>query len=97
VRRYRSNIGKPPKERKRIIFMVSLVIVLLIIFFVPGPNGLVKVLYKTYKKQRLHNEIEQLKIKAELIEAKIAKGQNEEYLRKYLKDNYQMVPKDSVK
>lgn len=69
----------------------------MVLFFVPGPNGLAKVISKTIKKQWMHNEIEQLKIKAELIESKISKGQNEEYLRKYLIDNYKMVPKDSAK
>ncbi len=65
--------------------------------FVPGPNGLIKVIHKTHRKQQLHNEIEGLKIKAELIESKIVKGQNPEYIRKYLMDYYEMVPKDSSK
>jgi len=93
----RCRYGQPPKARKRKLIIVLSVLLLLVVVFAHGPNGLVKVITKTYKKQKLYNEIENLKIKAELIESKIAKGQNPEYLRKYLTDYYKMVPQDSSK
>jgi len=93
----RRRFGETPKSKRRKIVVTLIALTLLGIIFIPGPNGLARVLYKNYKKQQLHKRIEQLKIKAELIEAKIDKGQNEEYLRKYLHDNYNMVSKDSLK
>ncbi len=87
---------QPSKHRKRnIIFSLAIVFILFIIF-VPGPNGLYKVLTKSHKIHRLNQEIENLKIKAELVESKIAKGHDPQYLKKYLMDYYKMVPKDSA-
>lgn len=85
------------KYRKRNLIVGLSIFIILFFFFVPGPNGLYKVVTKSYKIHRLQKEIENLKIKAELVESKIAKGNNPEYLRKYLIDYYKMVPKDSVK
>jgi cell division protein FtsB len=93
----RKRFGEPPKVKRKKIMIFLFFFVLLGAVFLPGPNGLVRVLYKNYKKKQFHKQIEQLKIKAELIEAKIDKGHNEEYLRKYLQDNYNMVLKDSLK
>jgi cell division protein FtsB len=91
----RFRYGQPPKARKRRLIIGLSLLLLLIVVFAHGPNGLVKVIYKTYQKHKLYNDIENLKIKAELIESKTAKGQNPEYLRKYLIDYYKMVPIDS--
>lgn len=95
MRRYRFN--HQPKANKRKLLVAFSILFVLVMMFVPGPNGLIKVIQKTHRKQQLHNEIENLKIKAELIESKIAKGQNTKYMRKYLIDCYEMVPKDSSK
>lgn len=95
MKRYRNH--QIHKTRKRSLFIVFLIFVVLVIIFVPGPNGLIKVIHKSYKIDQLRNEMENLKIKAELLESKISKGQNPEYLRKYLIDYYKMVPKDSSK
>lgn len=86
-----------PKTKRKKILLPLFILFILGVIFIPGPNGLVKVIYKNYRKQRLHREIEQLKIKAELIEAKISRGNDEQYMHKYLEDNYNMVPKDSAK
>jgi cell division protein FtsB len=95
MKRYRYN--QPPKQRKRNFIFALALLVILVVVFVPGPNGLYKVLNKSYKIRQINREIENLKIKAELIESKIAKGHDPQYLKKYLMDYYQMAPKDSAK
>lgn len=94
MRRHR--LGERPQAKRKKMFFFLVIIIGLGSIFVPGPNGLAKVIYKSYKKQQLQRQIEQFKIKAELIEAKIARGKDENYLRKYLQDNYNMVSKDSI-
>lgn len=95
VKRYRYQ-AKPKPSKLKLVFFLSILFILIIVF-VPGHNGLVKVLNKSYQINKIHRENENLKIKAELIELKIAKGQDPEYLKKYLRDCYQMVSKDSSK
>ncbi len=96
MKRRRYNFETTPKTKRKNLLIGLAISVFLLLFFMPGPNGLVKVIYKSYKKQKLYKEIEQLKIKAELIQSKIAKAQNDEYLRKFLRDYYYPVSKDST-
>ena len=95
VNRYHYQEKPKPNKLKLLVFLSILLI--LVIVFVPGHNGLIKIIYKSHKVHKLYNENENLKIKVELIEAKIAKVQNPEFLKKYMKDNYQIVTKDSSK
>jgi cell division protein FtsB len=95
VNRYHHRIKPKPNKLKLLVFISMLFV--LVIVFVPGHNGLIKILTKSYKIHKLYNENERLKIKAELIESKIAKAQNPEFLKKYMRDNYQIVLKDSSK
>ncbi|MEO0075310.1 MAG: hypothetical protein ABIK31_04285 [candidate division WOR-3 bacterium] len=89
-------IGERPKDRKKKLIIYLSIFFLVVAFFIPGPNGLARVIYKYYQKQCLHKDIEQLKIKAELIQAKINKSKDERYLKKYLQDNYQMIPAETI-
>ncbi|MEO0091805.1 MAG: hypothetical protein ABIK61_03740 [candidate division WOR-3 bacterium] len=91
----RSRAHKSKKKSYFLIFI--LVFIPLFVLFVPGPNGLIKVLSKSYRRHQLKKEIEYYKIKAELLESKIAKTHNLDYVKKYLMDYYKMVPKESVK
>ncbi|MCX7785221.1 MAG: hypothetical protein N2201_03195 [candidate division WOR-3 bacterium] len=84
-------------KKKHYLLILLLFIIPLFIIFIPGPNGLINVLAKSYRKHQLQKEIEYYKIKAELLESKIAKAHNPEYVKKYLMDYYKMVPKDSAK
>ncbi len=92
----RRRFGDTPKAKKKKILIPLLLVIIVGVLFIPGSNGLAKVLSKNYRKQQLEKQIERLKIKAELIEAKIARAQDPTYLRQYLRDNYGMVPKDSM-
>jgi cell division protein FtsB len=60
---------------------------------VPGHNGLINLTLKRLKIQKLHNEIENLKIKIELVRAKIDKTNDPEYIKRYAYDRYGMVPR----
>lgn len=89
-------IGERPKDKKKRLIIYLSIIFLIVALFIPGHNGLARVIYKYYQKQCLRKDIEQLKIKAELIQAKINKGSDDRYLKRYLQDNYQMIPADTV-
>lgn len=84
-----------PKRRKRFFFF-CLILIFLIVIFVPGHNGLITLTAKRLKIQKLKNEIENLKIKIELVRAKIDKTKDPEYIRRYAYDRYRMVPKTNT-
>ncbi|MEO0076167.1 MAG: hypothetical protein ABIK33_06305 [candidate division WOR-3 bacterium] len=86
------------RDSKQKIFIITFsVLLVLSIIFLPGSNGVISVVQRVRLKRYLQREIEYYKIKSELIESKIAKGQNPEYLKRYLQDYYALVPKDSIK
>lgn len=88
---------KVSKKRKR-LFILLLILGILIIIFIPGHNGLINLARKKFKIQKLHNEIENLKIRIELVRSKIDKSKDPEFIKRYAKDRYNMVPKsDSAK
>ena len=86
---------KDAKKRKRLFFFF-LILVILLLIFIPGHNGLIKLTAKRLKIQKLHNEIENLKIRIELVRAKIARSKNPEYIKRYAHDRYGMVPKSDT-
>lgn len=95
VRGKRSKTSK--SSRKSRFMMILLIFIPLLIILLQQPNGLIHVLMKSYRRHQLAKEIEDYKIKAELLESKIAKSRNPEYVKKYLMDYYKMVPIESVK
>ncbi len=89
--------SRNPKKHKRLIFFL-LILAVLILIFVPGHNGLINLTAKRLKIQKLHNEIEKLKIRIELVRAKIDKTKDPEFIKRYAQDRYNMVPKsDTIK
>lgn len=50
--------------------------------------------------QKLHNEIENLKTRIELVRAKTERADDPEYIKRYAYDRYGMIPKsesDTIK
>lgn len=97
-----SNFRKKLKRRRyqkrvRINSMVIIwgIMLLILVAFLFNPSGIVKLLYQKSTIKKMSNEIEQLKLKAELIEAKIDKVNNDEYLKKFLQDFCKFVPVES--
>jgi cell division protein FtsB len=91
-RRIYAHSNRNPKKRKRLIFFL-LILIVLILIFVPGHNGLIKITGKKLRIQKLHNEIENLKVKIELVRAKTDRANDPEYIKQYVHDRYGMIPK----
>ncbi|MEO0071972.1 MAG: hypothetical protein ABIK10_00835 [candidate division WOR-3 bacterium] len=98
-----SNFQKKLKQRRyqkrgRINSMLIIwgITVLILMVFLFNPSGIVRLLYQKSTIKKMSNEIEQLKLKAELIEAKLDKVNNDEYLKKFLQDFCKFVPVESV-
>lgn len=86
---------KDSRKRKR-LFLLLLILGILIIIFIPGHNGLINLARKKFKIQKLHNEIENLKIRIELVRSKIEKSKDKEFIKRYVQDRYNMVPKSDT-
>ena len=86
-----------PKKRKR-LFLFLLVLGILMLIFIPGHNGLIKLAAKQIQIQKLHNEIEDLKMRIELVRAKVDRTKDPKYIIRYAHDRYGMIPKpDTIK
>ncbi|MEO0092693.1 MAG: septum formation initiator family protein [candidate division WOR-3 bacterium] len=83
------------KKLRRLI-LLSLILGLLLLIFLPGHNGLISLAAKRLEIQRLHNEIERLKIEMELIQAKIAKTEDPRFIKRYAYEHYGMIPKSDT-
>ena len=81
-----------PKKRKR-LFLFLLVLGILMFIFLPGHNGLIQLAAKKLKILKLHNEIENLKMKIELVRAKVDRTKDTSYIKRYARDRYGMIPK----
>jgi cell division protein FtsB len=88
-----------PKKRKRLFFFL-LILIILILIYVPGHNGLIKITGKKLRISKLHNEIENLKVRIELVRTKTERADDPEYIKRYAYDRYGMIPKsesDTIK
>ncbi|MGQ9708036.1 MAG: FtsB family cell division protein [bacterium] len=65
--------------RSKLLIPFALAILLLGAIFLPGPNGLISVLVKTYRIRQYRVRIEQLKAKADSLERKIKLWQDQDY------------------
>ncbi|MCS7258594.1 MAG: hypothetical protein NZ601_04430 [candidate division WOR-3 bacterium] len=77
-----------------VLLCIGFLIILIVLLF--NPMGLIKLIHQKYKIKKISTELDQLKLKAELIEAKIDKLNNDEYLKKFLQDFCKFIPIDSV-
>lgn len=89
---YARSIRNPRKRRR--LFLLLLILGILMLIFLPGHNGLIKLISKQFEVKKLRREIEDLKIKIELVRAKIERTNDPEFIKRYAFDRYRMIPKD---
>lgn len=65
-----------PRQQRKIIIPLTIVIVLLGLIFLPGPNGLISVLLKLHRINRYRAKIRHLRIKSDSLKAEIKLWQN---------------------
>jgi len=94
-KRFYSHTVRKAKRRRR-FFIFFLIIFILGVIFIPGHNGVIKLMAKQLRIRRLRHEIENLKIKIELVRAKVDRTNDPEFIKRYAYDRYGMVPKQDT-
>jgi cell division protein FtsB len=84
------------KNRSKRLFLFFLILFVLGLIFVPGHNGLIKLAAKQLWIRKLHGEIENLKMRIELVRAKVAQASDPEFIKRYAHDRYGMIPKQDT-
>ncbi|MCX7732316.1 MAG: hypothetical protein N2248_04045 [candidate division WOR-3 bacterium] len=71
-RRYQRRVGK-------LFIPLAVVLIILGLTFLPGPNGLISVLLKFYRINRLRSQIRQMKACADSLESEVQKWRNPDF------------------
>jgi cell division protein FtsB len=84
------------RHKNRYTLLIAILIFGGFLLFFFAPQGAAKLIYQNYKIKARKAKIEELKLKALLLEDKTVKLQDSRYLRKFLQDYYKFVPKESI-
>lgn len=82
-------------SRKRLLLLVFIITIFALIF-IPGPTGVFRIIKNELKLKRLNREIEQLKVRIELLNAKKKETENPEYVKKFLGDYFNNIVIDTI-
>ncbi|MGB9741638.1 MAG: septum formation initiator family protein [candidate division WOR-3 bacterium] len=85
------------RRRRKIILLLAIFLIVVAGVFLPGPNGLVSVLIKIYRINRYRTQIQQLRTKADSLEAEIKLWQDPDYATRQARRLFNKHRRDTLK
>jgi cell division protein FtsB len=86
-----------PRRRTKVIVPLVIFLILLGIFFLPGPNGLISILLKIYRINRYRAQIQQLRTKADSLESEIKLWQDPDYAARQAQRLFNKNTRDTLR
>lgn len=85
-----------PHRFEKFFIPLAVVLVILGLTFLPGPNGLINVLLKFYRIKKLRTQIQQMKIYADSLESEIQKWRNPDFAAQQARQLLKQLQSDTL-
>ncbi len=89
-RRYQRRVGK-------LFIPLTVVLIILGLTFLPGPNGLISVLLKFYRINKLRAQIRQMKTCADSLESEVQKWRNPDFAAEQARQLLKQPQSDTIR